>query len=58
MLGVDVLCAIVLALVAIAFAAGIGVVGFFAALVVLAVLLWIAVEAGVRRAARRLQKSR
>lgn len=44
----DLLCAICLAALAIALAAGIGVVGFFAALAALALLLWLALEAGVR----------
>jgi hypothetical protein len=45
---VDLLCALALAAAAIATAAGIGVVGFFAALTVLALLLWVGIEAGVR----------
>jgi len=49
----DLVLAGLLAALAIALAAGIGVVGFFAALVGLALLVWIGAEAGVRRAARR-----
>lgn len=49
---IDLVCALILALVAIAIAAGIGVVGFFAALTALALLLWLAIEAGVRWALR------
>ena len=48
----DFVCALALAAAAIALAAGIGVVGFFAALTVLALLLWVGIEAGVRRALR------
>jgi hypothetical protein len=49
----DLLAAIALALLALQLAAGVGVVGFFALLVSLALLLWIAVEAAVRKGARR-----
>jgi hypothetical protein len=45
----DLLGAICLAALAIAIAAGIGVVGFFAALTALGLLLWLGVEAGLRR---------
>ncbi len=48
----DLLCALGLALAALALAAGIGVVGFFAALLALALLLWIGLEAAARRARR------
>jgi hypothetical protein len=44
----DLVAAIALALVAITAAAGIGVVGFTALLVFLALLVWFGVEAGVR----------
>ncbi len=50
----DVLVAIVLALVAIGIAAGIGIVGAVALLVFLFVVLWYGVEAAVRRVRRRL----
>ncbi|MBA3865570.1 MAG: hypothetical protein H0X42_04365 [Solirubrobacterales bacterium] len=53
----DCLIALVLALAAIALAAGIGVVGFAALLVLLVLVLWIAVEAGVRRVLRRRRRS-
>jgi hypothetical protein len=46
---VDCLVALTLALVAIILAAGIGVVGFAALLVALVLVLWIGVEAGLRR---------
>lgn len=49
----DLLFAAVLAALALLLAAGIGVVGFFAAILALALLLWLAVEAGVRWAWRR-----
>lgn len=48
----DCLIALTLALVAIVLAAGIGVVGFAALLVALVLVLWIGVEAGVRRMRR------
>jgi hypothetical protein len=54
---VDLALALALAALAIAIAAGIGVVGFFAALLALALLLWIGIEAGVRRAVRRVGES-
>ena len=44
----DLLIAIVIALLAIQLAAGIGVVGFVALLTILVLVLWIAVEATVR----------
>jgi hypothetical protein len=48
----DLLCGLCLAVAALALAAGIGVVGFFAALIALALLLWIGLEAATRRALR------
>ena len=48
----DFLIAIALALLCSQLAAGIGVVGFFAILVLLALLIWIGVEAVVRRLRR------
>jgi predicted lysophospholipase L1 biosynthesis ABC-type transport system permease subunit len=54
----DLLCAAGLAALALAFATGIGVVGFFAAIAALALLLWLGVEAGVRRALRRRRERR
>ncbi len=45
----DFLIALVIALVAIQLAAGIGVVGFAALLVLLGLLLWIGIEAALRR---------
>jgi hypothetical protein len=44
----DFLIALVLALLAIALAAGIGVVGFAAILVLLVLLLWLGIEAALR----------
>ena len=52
-LAIDLLCAIALAALALALAAGIGVIGFFALIVVLAMVLWLAIEAGVRWIRRR-----
>ena len=49
----DFLIALLIALVAIAIAAGIGVVGAFALLVFLVLALWFGVEALVRRVRRR-----
>ncbi len=49
----DSLVALLLAVVAILLAAGIGVVGFVALLVLLALLLWIGIEAWARRWSRR-----
>ena len=46
---VDLLIAFALALVSIALAAGIGVVGFVALLMLLALLAWTGVEAAIRR---------
>ena len=48
----DLLIAIAIAFLAQQLAAGIGVVGFFAVLALLALLIWIGVEAAIRRAAR------
>ncbi len=44
----DFLIALVLALLAIALAAGIGVVGFAAILILLVLALWLGIEAGLR----------
>jgi hypothetical protein len=52
----DLILALALAAVAIALAAGIGVVGFFAALTALALLLWVAIEGGVRWLLRRRRR--
>jgi hypothetical protein len=49
----DLLIAIALAMVAIVLAAGIGVVGFFASLVLLALGAWIGLEAAIRSLSRR-----
>jgi uncharacterized membrane protein len=49
----DLTIAMVVALLAIALAAGIGLVGFLALLVLLGVVAWIAVEATVRALLRR-----
>ena len=49
----DLLAALALALLAFQLAAGIGVIGFIALLTTVALLLWIGVEAAVRRVARR-----
>lgn len=49
----DLTIAMVVALLAIALAAGIGVAGFLALLVLLVVVAWIAVEAAVRSLLRR-----
>jgi hypothetical protein len=49
----DLLIAIAIALVALQLAAGIGVVGFFATLALLALLVWLGVEAAIRRLRRR-----
>jgi len=54
----DSLIALLLAVVAILLAAGIGVVGFVALLVLLVLLLWIGVEAALRRRARQAGSSR
>lgn len=54
----DLVIAIVLALLAIAFAAGIGVVGFLALLVMLAALIWVAMEAAVKALLRRRARHR
>jgi hypothetical protein len=48
----DLLVAIALALLAIQLAAGIGVVGFLAVLTILVLVLWIAVEAAIRKLLR------
>ena len=53
----DAVCAACLAAIAIVLAAGIGVVGFFALIVVLALGLWLAIEAGVRRVWGRRHKA-
>jgi hypothetical protein len=52
----DAFLAMLLALIAIVLAAGIGVVGFVAALVLLAILVWISVEAAARGLIRRLRR--
>ena len=49
----DSLIAIALSILALQLAAGVGVVGFFALLVLLVVLSWIGIEAAIRRVARR-----
>jgi NhaP-type Na+/H+ or K+/H+ antiporter len=49
----DLLVAIALAVLAFQLAAGIGVVGFLALLATLVLLLWIGVEAAIRKGARR-----
>ena len=49
----DLLAAIALALLTLQLAAGIGVVGFLALLTIAAIVLWIVLEAGVRRLRRR-----
>ncbi len=49
----DLLVAIALALLAFQLASGIGVVGFVALLTIVVLLLWIGVEAALRRAGRR-----
>ncbi len=49
----DILIAIAIALLTFQLAAGIGVVGFVALLTTVVLLLWIGVEAAVRRAGRR-----
>lgn len=54
----DLVLAIGLAAIGLALAAGIGVVGFFAALVALGVLLWLGIEAGLRRALRSVRRRR
>jgi hypothetical protein len=50
---VDLVIAVGLALLAIAFAAGIGVVGFLALLIALVAVVWIAMEAAVKALLRR-----
>jgi hypothetical protein len=55
-LAFDLLCALCLAAVAIALAAGIGVVGFFALLTALALALWLGIEAGARWALRKRRR--
>lgn len=45
--------AVAIALLALQLAAGVGVVGFFALLALLVLLLWIGVEAALRKGARR-----
>jgi uncharacterized membrane protein len=50
----DLLVAIVLALLTFQLAAGIGVVGFLALLTVLVLVLWIAIEAAIRKLGRRI----
>ncbi|HEY2334086.1 MAG TPA: hypothetical protein VGH58_03640 [Solirubrobacterales bacterium] len=52
----DLLVALALALLAFQLAAGIGVVGFLALLTILVLVLWIAIEATIRRVARRKSK--
>jgi uncharacterized protein (DUF58 family) len=54
----DLAIAALLTLVAIAFATGIGVVGFFALLILLAALIWIATEATVKALLRRRTRRR
>jgi hypothetical protein len=54
----DLLAALALAIVAIALAAGIGVVGLLALLVLLALSAWVGVEAVVRSLRRRRQPGR
>jgi hypothetical protein len=54
----DLLLAIILALLTFQLAAGIGVVGFIALLTTLVLLLWIGVEAAVRRAVQRGKASK
>ena len=49
----DFLIALAIALVALQLAAGVGVVGFFAILALLILLLWLGIEAAIRRLARR-----
>jgi ABC-type dipeptide/oligopeptide/nickel transport system permease subunit len=49
----DSLIAIALAILALQLAAGVGVVGFFALLVLLVLLSWIGIEAAIRGLARR-----
>jgi uncharacterized membrane protein len=51
----DLLVAIALALLAFQLAAGIGVVGFLALLTILVLVLWIAVEAAIRKVMRRMR---
>jgi hypothetical protein len=50
----DVACGLLLALVAITVAAGIGVVGFGALLALLITLAWVGIEGGLGRVRRRL----
>lgn len=54
----DCLLAIAVALLALQLAAGVGVVGFFALLVLLVVLSWIGLEAAIRSLARRRRAGR
>jgi NhaP-type Na+/H+ or K+/H+ antiporter len=54
----DLLAAIALALLAFQLAAGIGVVGFLALLTTVVLLLWIGVEAAIRRATKRRVRRR
>jgi hypothetical protein len=49
----DFLIALAIALVALQLAAGVGVVGFFAILALLILLLWLGIEAAIRRLTRR-----
>lgn len=49
----DLLIAIAIALVALQLAAGVGIVGFFAILALLALVIWLGVEAAIRGATRR-----
>jgi hypothetical protein len=54
----DLLVAIALSLLAVQLAAGIGVVGFLAALTIVVLVLWIAVEAAIHKVLRRKEARR